>query len=95
MNEVKEFMPIIIYFLSSIVLIALVLLIYKVIKTLEKIDNLVDDINQKSQKLNFIFNLFDKLEFINDRIIRTIITGVVNFFEKKGEKKERRKKDEA
>lgn len=89
MSELKEIMPVILYILSSIVLVSLVVLIYKLIKTLEKVDNLVDDIHQKSQKLNFFFNLLEKIEFINDKLVKTVITGVVNFFEKKGEKKKK------
>ncbi len=96
MNEVKEFMPIVLYMLSSVLLVFLILLVYKVIKTLEKVDMLVDDFYQKSQKLNFVFTIIERLELLNEKIVQTIISVIAKFFEKRSEKKKKGvKKDES
>ncbi len=89
MDDLKDFMPIVLYILSAVLLVYLVLLVYKVIKILEKVDMLVDDFYQKSQKLNFVFTIIERLEFLNDKIVQTIIGVIVKFFEKRSDKKKK------
>lgn len=60
-----EALTIILYVLGSILLIVLIVLGIKLIGTLNKIDNVVDDINEKVQTLNGFFTL---VEYITDKV---------------------------
>ena len=56
MNEV---FPIILYILGSILLIVLIVFVVRMMETLKKLDSAIDDYNEKSKKLNGVFDLID------------------------------------
>ena len=85
-------LPIILYVLLSILVVVLIILIFKAMKTLNKVDQTLDDVNNKMGKLNGVFNLVDRsadvLNICTDKIVTTITTGVISLFKKRKEKKE-------
>ena len=59
MSEANIFFSIMIYFLASILLIVMIALCVKLIHTLTKVDKVIDDITEKSSKLDNLFNVID------------------------------------
>ena len=57
--EILDVLQVILYILGSILLIVLIILGIKLIITMNKIENVVDDINVKVNKLNGIFTIID------------------------------------
>lgn len=88
----NDIFPIILYGLGSILLIVLIVLVIKMIKTLKKIDTAIDDYNEKSKKLNGVFDLIDTatdtISSIGDRLVTGVINGVTNIFTRKKKKEE-------
>ncbi len=85
MMELMEIMPLVLYFLGAVVLTLLAILLYRVIKTMEIVDLIVRDTYQKSQKLNGLFDLTEKVELLNDRVINAIVNGIMKLFSRKKE----------
>ena len=56
---INEVFPVILYFLGSILLIALIVLVIKAIKTLSKVNKFVAEIDDKQKKLNGVFDIID------------------------------------
>lgn len=90
--EILDILQVILYILGSILLIVLIILGIKLIITMNKIENVVDDINVKVNKLNGIFTIIDlttdKLALFSDKIIDAISTIVRKIFSKKKRKEE-------
>lgn len=88
--EILDVLQVILYILGSILLIVLIILGIKLIITMNKIENVVDDINVKVNKLNGIFTIIDlttdKLALFSDKIIDAISTVVRKIFSKKKRK---------
>lgn len=84
--------PIILYFLASILLVALIVLVVRLIRTLGKVDRVVDDVSYKANKLNGFFDLIDNatdtLSMVSDKVVSFVAGGITNFFHKKDKKKE-------
>ena len=86
----NNFFQIVIYTLCSISLIALIFLFIKLIITLNKVDKLIDDISEKSKKIDGAFNLVDRVTdtvaSVSDKftgLIFNAITGLTNKVKKK------------
>ena len=87
-------------FLVLILLMALIVLVViftiigiRLIKTLKKVDTVIDDVNEKMNKVNGVFEIIDKTtdyaSSISDKIIGTIsnfISGL--FLKRKGKDKD-------
>ncbi len=93
MNSTAETFFIIMCVLGSILLIALIIFVIRMMKTLSKVDKTIDDINEKSAKLNGVFDLVDKSADVLNTVSDTAVNYVTNWFtrlinrkrEKKGE----------
>ena len=75
----QTFLPIIIYILLIILLIVGIILGIRSIQTLNKVDKVVDDVNDKVQSLNGLFNLID---YTTDKIVSVtdkVVDGVTGF----------------
>ena len=85
-----EVLPIILYVLGSILLVVLIILGIKLIITMNKIQDVVDDINDKVKSLNGLFSMIDyttdKLALISDRFVNTIASLIRKIFIRKEEK---------
>lgn len=85
------FFKTVILILCCIALITFIFLLVKLIITLNKVDKLVDDITEKSKKVDGVFNIVDKVtdtvSSVSDKFISVIfntVTGLTNKFKKKG-----------
>lgn len=92
-NFLTQVLPIILYLLIFVLIIFLILLVYRAIKTLAKVEKVVDDVNDKSKKLNGLFDIVDHtadgLSKFSDVIVNGLTTLLVGLFtKKKKEKKE-------
>lgn len=78
MEFLSQFLPIIIYFLLIIVIVVGIVLGIKLIITMDKVLNLVDDVQDKVNKVTPIFNAFG---FVSDKmsgVITTVIGSIEN-----------------
>ena len=95
METMLDVLPIILYVLGSILLVILIVLGIKLINTMNKIDNVVDDINVKVNKLNSFFAVIDyatdSLSTISDRLVDGVSGFIGKIF---GRKKKKRKEKE-
>ena len=80
------------YILGSTLLIVLIILGIKLIITMNKIENVVDDINVKVDKLNGLFNIIDyttdKLAIVSDKMVEGVSYVLKKMFFKKNKNKE-------
>ena len=92
MDFLLSFLPIIIYVLLIILLIIGIILGIKSIITINKVEKVVDDVNEKVESLNGLFQLVDfttdKLVSITDRVIDGISSLASRLFMKKKKNKE-------
>ena len=82
MELLGEVLPLILYFLGAVLLFVLILLVIKLISTVEKTNALLDDIQEKSQSLD---GLFDAIESVGDTISSVnmqIVTGLAGLVRK-------------
>lgn len=59
MSNTTEFLSILFYVVLIVLGITLIILTINTIKTLKKVDVLIDDISDKSRKLDSLFNVID------------------------------------
>ena len=87
MIDINQFFTIILYTLGSILLVVLIILGIKLIKTVNKVNDVVDDIDTKQKKLNGIFDVIDAatdtLSIVSDKVVGTIVNGLVGLFSRK------------
>lgn len=92
MEYLNDLFPVILYFLLIILVIVLIVLVGRVIGTLKKVDQVVDDVNRKVNKLDGLFevidNATDTLSIMSNRIVSIITNGIDKLFTKKKKKKE-------
>ncbi len=99
MELLNDIFPIILYFLGAVLLVVIIILITKLISTVDKVNILLDDIEEKSQSLNGLFDAIgrvgDTLSAANNRITG-FIAGVASklFKQKKKRKKDIEEDDE-
>lgn len=91
-----SFLPIIIYILLIIILIIGIILGIKSIITINKVEKVVDDVNEKVESLNGLFQIVDfttdKLVSITDRVVDGIsLLASKVFFKKKKNRKDETK----
>ena len=89
MISLADVLSIFFYILLIILVIALIILVINAIKTLDKIDRLVDDVTQKSNKLNGLFNIIDNttdaVVGFSDTIVNFLSTSIGKIFNRKKE----------
>ena len=92
MINISEFFGLFIYILLMVLIIALIILIINTIKTLGKIDRLVDDITEKSIKLNGVFSIIDgatdAVVGFSDSIVGFVTKGFNKILRKKEKENE-------
>lgn len=89
----EAFFSTMLYMLGSILLIVLIILGIKLIITMNKIENVVDDINVKVNKLNGFFSVIDfttdRLALLSDKMVDGISFVLNKVFKgRKNKKKE-------
>lgn len=87
-----SFLPIVIYLLLIIVLVVLIVLGTESIKAMKKVNKVVDDVNNKVESLNGLFNLIDYsadiLSSFSDKLIDGLSGIVSKLFHRKKKKEE-------
>lgn len=90
-STLQTVLPIIIYFLLIILLIVGIILGIRSIQTLNKVEKVVDDVNDKVQSLNGVFNLIDfttdKIVGVTDKVVEGVSGLIGAIFRKKRRKK--------
>lgn len=94
---ISDVLPVILYTLGCILLITLIVLVIKINTTVNKINNVLDDFDNKSKKLNVFFEVVDSmadaLSVVSDKAVALVVNGILSLFKRK-EKKEEIDKDE-
>lgn len=62
----QSFLPIVIYILLIVLIVILIILGIKLLIAMNKIEKIVDNVNEKMERLNPIFNI---LGYTSDRIV--------------------------
>ncbi len=87
-----SFLPIVIYVLLIILLIIGIILGIKSIITINKVEKVVDDVNEKVESLNGLFQIVDftadKLVSITDKVVDGVSTLASKLFFRKKKNKE-------
>ena len=90
-STLQDVLPLIIYILLIVLLIVGIILGIRSIQTLKKIDKIVDDVNDKVQSLNGIFNIIDfttdKIVTITDKVVEGV-SGLIGHIFKTKKRKE-------
>ena len=87
---INEVLPVILYILGSVLLVALIILTIKLIITMNKIEKVVDNITVKVHTLDELFNVIGlvtgKVTAVTDKVIDTIASLVEKIFKGKEDK---------
>ena len=82
----NTYLPILIYILLCILIILLIIISFKVIKTMNRVEDIVDDVDEKVKSLNGIFNVVDavtdRLSALTEVISDSIILFVKGIFKR-------------
>lgn len=89
---VNEVLPVILYILGAILLVALIVLTIKCTITVHKIDKVVDNITEKVTALDGIFSIINvvsnKFTFITETIVNVVGSLIEKITKRKGDKKD-------
>lgn len=87
---INEVLPVILYILGSVLLVALIVLTIKLIITMNKIEKVVDNITVKVKTLDELFNVIGmvtgKFTAVTDRIVDSIASLLEKIFKRKEDK---------
>ena len=86
-----SFLPIIIYILLIILLVIGIILGIKSIITINKVEKVVDDVNEKVESLNGLFQIVD---FTTDKLVDGLSSFASKLFFRKKNKKRKEEEDE-
>ena len=93
-----DFFQSLIYILCSISLVVLIIVLIKVVMTLSKVDKLVEDLTEKSKKVDGAFNAIDRMtdavSKVNDKFIGMLFNGITGITKKVKKNKEREDDDD-
>lgn len=80
---------------AALILILLVVSIavaFKIMETLRKVDEVIDDINHKSKKLDGVFDIVDStsnaVSSISNKVVESIVGMIQNLIERKSKKED-------
>lgn len=86
---VSEILPVILYILGAVLLVALIVLTIKCTITVHKIDKIVDNINVKVTSLDGVFSIVNavsnKFAFITEQVVNVIYSVIERISKGKGE----------
>lgn len=89
---VNEVLPVILYILGAVLLVALIVLTIKCTITVHKIDKVVDNITDKVTALDGLFSIINvvsnKFTFITDTVINIVSSLIERITKRKGDKKD-------
>lgn len=92
MDPLSTVLPIILYILTSFLVIVLIVLGIKLIRTVDKFNDLADDVAKKVNSLNSFFGIMDmitdKLSFLSDKLVDNIASLITKVFTRKDKRKD-------
>lgn len=92
MVNLVDLMGIVFYIALIVLIIFLIVLVFRAIKTLGKVDKTLDDIQEKSSKLDGVFHIIDNttdvVVGISDSIVSFVASGLENLVNRKKVKKD-------
>jgi len=92
METLAGVLPILMYILGSILLVVVIILGIKLIQTIDRANALLDDLEQKSKSLNWIFSVVDNfsnaIAVVGDRVVDGVTGMISSFFHKRKKKKD-------
>ena len=94
MKKIKDFLPIIIYFLLIVLLVVSIIVGIKLIFTITKVDELIDDVTEKLSSFDRLFNV---INFTTDRfgvISETVISFITSKLKKLMKPKRKTKRED-
>ena len=84
---VNEILPVVLYILGAILLVALIVLTVKLTITVHKIDKIVDNITDKVTALDGLFSVVNavsnKFTFITDKVVNIIYSLIEKITKRK------------
>lgn len=87
MISISEFFVVILYILGAILLVTLIAFVFRMMKTLDKIDVVIDDVSNKSSKLDGVFSLVDKaadaVNVVSDGVTQLVVNGITSIVNRK------------
>ncbi len=95
MEFLLQFLPIVIYLLLIVIIIVGIILGIKLIITIDKVDKIVDDVNNKIERIT---PLFDSLGMISDKVggfFATVISTIESIVTKIFTKNDKKRKKES
>ena len=94
MEFLQQLLPVILYGLLSILVIVVIILLIHVIKTIKNVNILLEDIENKSKKLDVLFNAIDSVSSSISGFGDKFAKFLTSAFKKVVRKKREEKKDE-
>jgi len=92
MISLVDFMGMLFYIALIVLIIFLIVLVIRAIKTLGKVDKTLDDIQEKSSKLDGVFHIIDNttdvVVGISDSIVSFVASSIENLVNRKKVKKD-------
>jgi len=92
MISLVDFMGMLFYIALIVLIIFLIVLVIRAIKTLGKVDKTLDDIQEKSSKLDGVFHIIDNTTDVvvglSDTIVSFVANGIENLVNRKKVKKD-------
>ena len=87
---INEVLPVILYILGSVLLVALIVLTIKLIITMNKLEKVVDNITIKVRTLDQLFDVIGlvtgKITAVTDRVVDSVALLIEKIFKRKGDK---------
>jgi len=97
MEFLLTFLPVVIYFLIIAILVIGIIFGIKAIKTMDKVDKIVDDVNEKMESLNSVFNIIDfaseKIASFSDKVIDVVSSLISKLWFNKSKKNIKEEED--
>ena len=94
MVDINTFLLMLLYLLGAALIVCLIILSIKLINTITRVNNILDNVDNKMAKLDKAFNLIDVVTDNMALISDKIVDGVSNLIRKMFNKKKIGKEDE-
>lgn len=94
MEELLHYFPLVLYVLSTILLIILIILGIKLIVTINKTNIILEDAYNKTKSLNGLFHVIDSITDTLSTVSDSLVTGITNVVGKVFRRKRKKENDE-
>lgn len=85
--DLNDVLAVALYIVLIILVITLIIFIIRLMRTLNKVDNILDDVNSKMERVDGVFTLIDQTtdyaSSLSDRIINSISNFISSILKRK------------